>query len=69
MQSGKAHVQEVLGHAAENQNQNKPSWISAHEVLQSWLIDIVYHLLGKNKKGKGGGAYYWEGAYFRGEGA
>ena len=28
---------------------NKSSWISPHEVLQSWLIDTVYHLLVKNK--------------------
>ena len=39
MQSGKAQVQELLGHAAEDQNQfqmvNKPSWISPRQVLQS----------------------------------
>ena len=28
---------------------NKPSRISPHEVLQSWLINTVYHLLVKNK--------------------
>ena len=39
--SGKAQVQEFLGHAAEEQ-------ISPHEVLQSWLINTVYNLLGKN---------------------
>ena len=55
---------EVLGHAAENQNQiqtsqlvNKPSQISPHEVLQSWLINTIYHLLVKNNQGRGGGAY------------
>ena len=55
---------EVLGHAAENQNQiqtsqlvNKPSRISPHEVLQSWLINTIYHLLVKNNQGRGGGAY------------
>ena len=49
---------EVLGHAAENQNQiqtsqlvNKPSRISPHEVLQSWLINTVYHLSGEGKGG------------------
>ena len=31
---------------------NKTSWISQHEVLQSWLINAVYHLLVKR-----GGAY------------
>ena len=36
---------------------NKPSWISLHEVLQSRLINTVYHLLVKNNKGKGRGAY------------
>ena len=55
---------EVLGHAAENQNQiqtsqlvNKPSRISPHEVLQSWLINTIYHLLVKNNQGRGAGAY------------
>ena len=54
---------EVLGHAADNQNQiqtsqlvNKPSRISPHEVLQSWLINTVYHLLVKNNQGRGRGA-------------
>ena len=37
---------------------NKPSWISLHEVLQSRLINTVYHLLVKNNKGKGRGAYW-----------
>ena len=31
---------------------NKPSRISPHEVLQSWLIDTVYHLSVKTDKGK-----------------
>ena len=35
----------VRGHAAEDQKQiqlvRKPSWISPHEVLQSWLINTV----------------------------
>ena len=54
---------EVLGHAGDNQNQiqtsqlvNKPSRISPHEVLQSWLINTVYHLLVKNNQGRGRGA-------------
>ena len=36
MQSGKAQVQDVLGHAAEDQYQirTKPSWISPHKVLR-----------------------------------
>ena len=38
---------------------NKPSWISPQEILQSRLINTVYHLLAKNNKGKGRGA--WEG--------
>ena len=37
---------------------NKPSWISPHEVLQSRLINTVYHLLVKDNKGKGRGAYW-----------
>ena len=36
---------------------NKPSWISPHEALQSRLINTVYHLLVKNNKGEGRGAY------------
>ena len=27
---------------------NKLSWISPHKVLQSWLINTVFHLLVKN---------------------
>ena len=34
---------------------NKASWISLHEVLQSRLINTVYHLLVKNNKGDGKG--------------
>ena len=34
---------------------NKPSWVSPHEVLQSWLINAVYHLLVKNNNGEGRG--------------
>ena len=34
---------------------NKPSPISPHKVLWSWLINTVYHLLVKNNEGKGGG--------------
>ena len=59
--SGKAQVQEVGGNAAEDQKQNlnfqlanKPSWVSPKEVLQSRLIDTVYHLLVNNDKGEGG---------------
>ena len=37
---------------------HKPSWISPHEILQSRLINSVYHLLAKNNKGEGRGA--WE---------
>ena len=39
------------------QHVNKQSRISPNEVLQSWLINTVYHLLVKNKKGeeRGGG--------------
>ena len=42
-------------------------------VLQSWLIDTVYHLLVKNKYGRGGGLINFlplerEGAYLRGGG-
>ena len=52
----------VLGHAAEDQKQiwksswwKKLSWTSPHEVLQLWLINIVYHKLVKNNKGRGEG--------------
>ena len=31
----------------------KPSWISPHEVLQSRLINTVYHSLVKKNKGDG----------------
>ena len=34
---------------------NKSSQISPNEVLQSWLINIGYQLLVKNKCGRGGG--------------
>ena len=34
------------------QHVNKQSRISPNEVLQSWLINTVYHLLVKNKKGE-----------------
>ena len=43
-----------IGIKSDLQLVNKPSWISPHEVLQSWLIDIVYHLLVRNKQGRGG---------------
>ena len=56
----KAQVQEVGDHAAEDQKQrrtsswwSKPSRISPHEVLQSWAINTVKHLLVKNDKKKG----------------
>ena len=38
----------------------KPSRIGPHAVLQSWLINTVYHLLVKNNKGEGMGLI-WEG--------
>ena len=41
---------------------HKPSWISPHEILQSRLINSVYHLLAKNNKGDGRGA--WEGGAY-----
>ena len=54
-QSGKTKPFEVWGHTAEDKKEqkrnpdfqqvNKPYRISAHEVLQSWLINTVYHLL------------------------
>ena len=48
----------IGGHAAEDQKQiqlvKKPSWISPHEVVQSWLINTVQHLLVKNDKKEGG---------------
>ena len=40
---------------------NKPSWISSHKVLQSSLINTVYHLLVKNNQGRGGGGVNREG--------
>ena len=33
---------------------NKPSQISPHEVLQSWLINTIQHLLVMNEKGEEG---------------
>ena len=54
----KLKYKKVGGHAAEDQKfqlVNKPSKISPHEVLQSWLINIVYHLLVTNNKGQGRG--------------
>ena len=50
----------VEGHA-RNQGQKqvhlvkKPPWTSPHEVLRSWLVNTVQHLLVKNDKGEGGG--------------
>ena len=56
MQSRKAQVQEVGGHAVRIKNNmllnNPQSQISPNEVLQSWLINTVYHLLVKNNKGE-----------------
>ena len=40
---------------------NKSSQISPNEVLQSWLINIGYQLLVKNKCGRGGGGLNREG--------
>ena len=64
MQIGKAQVQDVGGHAAEDPKEiQTSSWwisnhpgsdrISPHEVLQSWLINTVYHLLVNINKGEG----------------
>ena len=39
---------EVMQPRIKFQLVNKPSLISSHEVLQSWLINIVFHLLEKN---------------------
>ena len=36
---------------------NKPSRISPHEVLQSWLINTVYYSFVKNNKGEGRKGY------------
>ena len=55
------HVQEVGGHADEDQKQmrtssggiTEPSRISPHEVLHLRLIATVQHLLGENDKRKG----------------
>ena len=51
LQSGKAQVQEVCRSRSRGSESNpifhlvnKPSWISSHKVLQSWLIDTVYSL-------------------------
>ena len=54
----------------------KPSRISPKEVLQSWLINIVLHLLEKKNKGNGGlinfvprklagGGLIWEGGLIK----
>ena len=67
MQSRKAQIQEVGGHAVRIKNNmlinNPQSQISPNEVLQSWLINTVYHLLVKNNKGeeRGGGLKREEG--------
>ena len=60
IQSGKAPVQEgwrSCNWGSESnpnfQMANKPSQISPHEVLQTWLIITIYHLLGKNNQGRG----------------
>ena len=49
---------------------NKPSQISPHKVLQSWLINTVYHLLVKNNYGRGGLLIFfpWKGGLIRGRG-
>ena len=36
---------------------NKPSRISLHKVLQSWLINTVYYSFVKNNKGEGRKGY------------
>ena len=69
----------VVGHAVEDQKQiwksscwKKLSWTSPHEVLQLWLINIVYHKLVKNNERRGGkeglkreGGLIRGGAYLR----
>ena len=66
---GKTQVQEVGGYPAEDKKNpifqlvNKPSWISSHEVLQSRLINTVYHLLEKDNKGEGRGLKREGGTY------
>ena len=49
---------------------NKPSQISPHKVLQSWLINTVYHLLVKNNYGRGSLLIFfpWKGGLIRGRG-
>ena len=37
----------------------EPSRISPHEVLKSWSINTVYHLLVKYNKGEGRGLIYF----------
>ena len=40
---------EVIHPNINSQLVNKPYQISPHKVLQSWLINTVYHLVAKNK--------------------
>ena len=53
IQSGKAQVQEVLGHAGQDQNQIQIS--SCKYTIPDQLMNTVYHLLVKSNKGRGGG--------------
>ena len=59
-----------LGHAAEGQNQirTKPSQVSPREVLQSWLVNAVSHLLANNNLGEGRGGlltfFPWKGGAY-----
>ena len=50
-----AQVQEVGGHAPEDQKQIRTSstWINHPVSVQMKLINTAYHLLVKNNKGKG----------------
>ena len=56
IQSGKAQVQEVLGHAGQDQNQIQIS--SCKYTIPDQLMNTVYHLLVKSNKGRGGGGLF-----------
>ena len=46
---------DVMQSRIKNESHPKPSTISPHKVVQLGLINTVYHLLVKNKKGEGRG--------------